>query len=312
MFAGSAMNPFRWLLSIFRTKRDEVFTAEQPDNHVRHSFVPNPPPAVPEAREGNSSDLILSAGLRTRALQDDRRPPADIWEEIRQHVFQKDGMRCQVTGCINSGAGLECHHITPVAQGGGHMIDNLVTLCLFHHACQEDHDVRSMQERADTNRFCIKPPYWRLGKRIGCSIVRRSLATVNDLKQAKALYDLRCHCGSADWVGFLRPRFDDLVVLCPSCMKGWHLPLGVREETCVALAHFLQAHANIGRFSIHNFSADMVGLRMTARAIQACPDCFGEDKRCGYLVPRRKIRRLGMQCINASDSRFRCHFKTYC
>jgi hypothetical protein len=57
----------------------------------------------------------------TRAI-----PPA-----IRAAVFQRDG-GCTIDGC-SSRHRLEPHHITPRSRGGDHSMDNLTTLCWYHH-----------------------------------------------------------------------------------------------------------------------------------------------------------------------------------
>jgi Holliday junction resolvase RuvA-like protein/HNH endonuclease len=55
-------------------------------------------------------------------------PPA-----TRRFVLHRDGDRCTVPGCRAS-RNLDCHHIKPREQGGGHEPENLTTLCAGHHA----------------------------------------------------------------------------------------------------------------------------------------------------------------------------------
>jgi 5-methylcytosine-specific restriction protein A len=50
---------------------------------------------------------------------------------IRHAVMHRDG-RCTIDGC-RSRYRLEPHHITPWSHGGDHSIDNLTTLCWYHH-----------------------------------------------------------------------------------------------------------------------------------------------------------------------------------
>ena len=49
----------------------------------------------------------------------------------RQHVLARDG-GCTADGCQNR-YHLEVHHIVPRSRGGGHDLDNLTTLCWYHH-----------------------------------------------------------------------------------------------------------------------------------------------------------------------------------
>lgn len=55
------------------------------------------------------------------------RPSGGAWQAIREFVFRRDGYTCQYCGSTDSD--LECDHITPVADGGGHDAENLTTAC---------------------------------------------------------------------------------------------------------------------------------------------------------------------------------------
>jgi hypothetical protein len=54
-------------------------------------------------------------------------PPA-----ARRRVLQRDNHLCSVPGCRNS-LYLDLHHLTPRAEGGPNVDENLVTLCGIHH-----------------------------------------------------------------------------------------------------------------------------------------------------------------------------------
>ena len=60
--------------------------------------------------------------------QHDGRPPASEWATIRQRIFARDNYTCQY--CGERGGQLQCDHVHPVAHGGGHDDENLVTACL--------------------------------------------------------------------------------------------------------------------------------------------------------------------------------------
>jgi hypothetical protein len=55
-----------------------------------------------------------------------RRDMPSDWLELREAVFARDGYSCVYCG---SGADLHCDHVEPVALGGSHDINNLVTAC---------------------------------------------------------------------------------------------------------------------------------------------------------------------------------------
>jgi hypothetical protein len=52
------------------------------------------------------------------------------WRALRNHVFTRDKFAC--VKCL-SNTQLECDHIIPLAEGGGHDVSNLRTLCYVCH-----------------------------------------------------------------------------------------------------------------------------------------------------------------------------------
>jgi 5-methylcytosine-specific restriction endonuclease McrA len=64
------------------------------------------------------------------------RPSLDkaAWQQTRAAVRKRDGNACVVCGTEH---GLSVHHIVPARQGGSDELDNLVTLCRFHHGLAE-------------------------------------------------------------------------------------------------------------------------------------------------------------------------------
>lgn len=59
---------------------------------------------------------------------------ASVKREVRTRVYERDGYRCRMCGGNRE---LTIHHHKPRAQGGGHELDNLVTLCLGCHRLVE-------------------------------------------------------------------------------------------------------------------------------------------------------------------------------
>lgn len=57
------------------------------------------------------------------------------YERQRQCALERDGYRCQICGTTKR---LTVHHIVPRSHGGGHELDNLITLCEeFGQGCHE-------------------------------------------------------------------------------------------------------------------------------------------------------------------------------
>jgi hypothetical protein len=64
----------------------------------------------------------VNMGRRSRTI-----PP-----RLRRFILARDGAVCTIEGCI-SRYRLQPHHITPWSKGGATDVENLTTLCWFHH-----------------------------------------------------------------------------------------------------------------------------------------------------------------------------------
>jgi len=54
------------------------------------------------------------------------------WQKRRISIFQRDEWTCQKCDyehSADSDKQLHAHHVTPISEGGGHSLDNLLTLC---------------------------------------------------------------------------------------------------------------------------------------------------------------------------------------
>ncbi len=68
--------------------------------------------------------------------RDSNRPLAHVWNQIRQRIFARDDYTCHY--CGERGKRLECDHVVPVARGGAHDDDNLVTACFKCNRSKRD------------------------------------------------------------------------------------------------------------------------------------------------------------------------------
>ena len=91
------------------------------------------------------SGIPLAVGPTTRVI-----PP-----KLRRYVVARDG-QCVVDGCDTTYR-LEVHHIVPRSQGGTHDVDNLVTLCWWHHHVAIHGDGMRL-DPASTSRRRLLPP----------------------------------------------------------------------------------------------------------------------------------------------------------
>lgn len=92
------------------------------------------------------------------------RPPKEIWNNLREKVYQRDKGRCQGPYCkekeewsVNL---VDCHidHIISGKFGSNH-ISNLRVLCRFCHTLRADNRHRGMIGNA--LKLGIIPPNWR-------------------------------------------------------------------------------------------------------------------------------------------------------
>ena len=60
------------------------------------------------------------------------------WEQLRLLVLSHDNYQCQKKDTYCDGP-LQIHHKIPLLKGGANSMDNLLTLCLYHHCCKHPH-----------------------------------------------------------------------------------------------------------------------------------------------------------------------------
>jgi hypothetical protein len=79
--------------------------------------------AVPVANESPVANEGAHVGARAKQT---------VAPATRRAVLRRDHKQCVVPGCRNS-LYLDLHHVDPRSEGGGHTVDNLITLCGAHH-----------------------------------------------------------------------------------------------------------------------------------------------------------------------------------
>ena len=75
---------------------------------------------------------LIARGSRCKECQRAYRPPAAV-HQLPAATKARDGGRCRVPDCTTPYDRVEAHHLTPVAQGGAHRLENMATLCHGHH-----------------------------------------------------------------------------------------------------------------------------------------------------------------------------------
>ena len=83
------------------------------------------------------------------------------WDELRRHVFLRDGYRCASCGRRFGGKDLDCHHVTPWQNGGTDNPRNLQTLCgVCHDVVHETLDLIELGHRMGGSvncQYCGEP-----------------------------------------------------------------------------------------------------------------------------------------------------------
>ncbi len=97
---------------------------------------------------------------KARVLMPKKRPPREVWRELRVKVWERDQGLCQYP-LGKHPVPLEQAHIDHIKSGklGTNALTNLRTLCRTHHALRADHRHRGLIWKA--LREGIISPNWR-------------------------------------------------------------------------------------------------------------------------------------------------------
>ncbi len=179
-------------------------------------------------------------------------PP--FWKYLRSIVINRDSNRCQVTGCP-SRLELHVHHICPVADGGSHSPDNLVSLCCFHHALEPEKGHERIWGDIKTKFFTLVCAHERTNRaiegthQVKAHLRRLQLVTLNELRDLTKTYGFCCpHCGETKIKFLLLTRRNIIQVDCPACQKTAELPQQTTEESGSLLAEVLGVSRNKGKW----------------------------------------------------------------
>lgn len=207
------------------------------------------------------------------------------WEYRRAAVLERDSGKCQVTGCP-SRCKIDVHHVDPIHRRGAHRLENLVCLCLAHHALLPDHGL--VTNRMEDKRFQVRLSHRRRRSVRGMRIVvrthfvRHQFATICDCNEVKEALGLECRqCRQSDL------RFDyptrAFVFFCANCGSGWKIYNAkfLPEEIGPILADRFSPTRNEGRF---RFDLSLLG-DAKVKAAEFCILCAAK----GVIAPLRDV-----------------------
>lgn len=179
-------------------------------------------------------------------------PP--FWKYLRSVVISRDSNRCQVTGCP-SRLELHVHHMRPVAEGGAHSPDNLVSLCDFHHALEPEKGHERIWGDIKTRYFTLVCAHERSNRASdGAHLVRAhlrrlQLVTLDELHELTKMYGFCCpSCGETGIKFDLHGDRNIIKVECPTCQNATEGPQQLTEETGPLLAEILGVTRGKGRW----------------------------------------------------------------
>lgn len=216
----------------------------------------NPEPGAPDLRHFHDSGAELTDRDR-RILRIFNHWPGypPFWKYLRAVVIERDGNRCQVTGCP-SRLELHVHHMKSVAEGGSHTPDNLVSLCDFHHALEPEKGHERIWGDIRTRYFTLVCGHSRINRAsegahdVRAHLRRLQLVTFDDLQELAKCYGFACpSCGSTS-IAFTVLADRNLVrVECRACHESTEGPRQLAEEAGPRLAEILTVSRTRGRWS---------------------------------------------------------------
>jgi hypothetical protein len=173
----------------------------------------------------------------------------------------------QVTGCP-SRLELHVHHMRPVAEGGTHSPDNLVSLCDFHHALEPEKGHERIWGDIKTRYFTLVCAHERNNRatdgshRVRAHLRRLQLVTLDELRDLTKTYGFCCpSCGETKIKFLLYSDRNLIKVECPTCQKATEGSQQLTEETGPLLAEVLGVTRNKGRWKAR---WDMLSERRSA------------------------------------------------
>ncbi len=155
-------------------------------------------------------------------------PP--YWRYLRDKVLQRDNYSCQITGCP-SRTNLQIHHKIPIYKGGSHRIDNLITLCEFHHALVPEKGHTRILSEIITDFFTMVRAHYRQGHYVNAHVRRKHLADRSDIARIISNFGLSCpKCGSRDLKYDINEGRNKVYVWCNGCYYRIEIDQKLPEE----------------------------------------------------------------------------------
>lgn len=241
----------KWILGHYESKKANAIALWEAEN---------PAPEPPKLKEFHDPTAVLSRRDQKILEVFDFWPGyPPFWNYVRGVVMANDRGRCQITGCP-SRTELHVHHKVPISEGGSHRIDNLVTLCVFHHGLQPDLGHERVWGEIKTQYFSMVRAHFRNGRPVRAHYRRRELASRELLQELVEYHELTCTACERGRVSVEIDYHRNVVnVTCMSCLAAFRFDQKLPEETGPQMAETLIVNANPGRWQVD------FGLMQTSR-----------------------------------------------
>ncbi len=181
-------------------------------------------------------------------------PP--YWDFLRGRVLERDRNRCQISGCPNRLA-LHIHHIKALSDGGGHQIENLITLCEYHHGLQPQGGHERIWGDIENTFFSMVRAHYRGNSVVRAHVRRKLLVRLEEIKEVIEYYGIACTtCGKKIDYIILNEQKNVVVAGCSICKEIYEVEQKLTEETCVALASQFKITRNKGAYDERFFGQE--------------------------------------------------------
>jgi hypothetical protein len=247
----------------------------------------HPYPSEPELRHFYDPKAILSErDLKILEVLDywPKYPP--YWRYIRQKVLERDMNTCQVTGCPSRTV-VHVHHKTPLSKGGSHRIENLITLCEYHHGLMPGAGHDQIWSEVTNIFFSLVRGHYRQESYVQTHIRRKELITDKELETTMAKCQPICPSCQSTSLSIEGFNYKDFRLTCKQCKESWVFKRMLSEETLPALLLIFKPSFEKRTWQIDedHFELDKAILpkkinkkntqsqKESSQIIQRCPSC---------------------------------------
>jgi hypothetical protein len=195
----------------------------------------HPYPSEPELKHFYDPEAILSErDLKILEVLDywPKYPP--YWRYIRKKVLERDRNTCQVTGCPSRTV-VHVHHKTPLSKGGSHRIENLITLCEYHHGLMPGAGHDQIWSEITNTFFSLVRGHYRQESYVKAHIRRKELITDKELETTMAKCQPICPSCESKSLSIEDFNYRDFKLACKQCKDNWIFKRMLSEETLPAL-----------------------------------------------------------------------------